>query len=75
MAKPGIQLLEINDEDMNGFMAAVHKLDRSLGLDLILHTPGGSIASTEAIVRYLLGAAFIKSQVTQPMFQMPQQPK
>lgn len=32
---------------------AVHKLDRSKGLDLILHTPGGSIASTETIVRYL----------------------
>jgi hypothetical protein len=53
MSKPGIQLLEITDEDMNGFMQAVHQLDRSLGLDLILHTPGGSIASTEAIVNYL----------------------
>ena len=45
--------MDINDEDMNGFMTTVHKLDRSLGLDLILHTPGGSIASTETIVRYL----------------------
>lgn len=53
LSKPGIQLLDINDEDMNGFMMAVHKLDRTKGLDLILHTPGGSIASTEAIVRYL----------------------
>src|ERR1700689_583936 len=53
MSKPGLQLLEITDEDMNGFMVAVHKLDRNLGLDLILHTPGGSIASTEAIVNYL----------------------
>ncbi len=53
MSKPGIQQLDINDEDMNGFMATVHKLDRKMGLDLILHTPGGSIASTEAIVRYL----------------------
>lgn len=53
LSKPGIQLLDINDEDMNGFMMAVHKLDRSKGLDLFLHTPGGSIASTQAIVRYL----------------------
>jgi hypothetical protein len=53
MSKPGMQLLEITDEDMNGFMQTVHQLDRSLGLDLILHTPGGSIASTEAIVNYL----------------------
>ena len=53
LSKPGIQLLDINDEDMNGFMLAVHKIDRNLGLDLILHTPGGSIASTETIVNYL----------------------
>lgn len=53
MSKPGIQLLEITDEDMNGFMQAVHQLDHGAGLDLILHTPGGSIAATEAIVSYL----------------------
>jgi ClpP class serine protease len=53
LSKPGIQLLDINDEDMNGFMMAVHKLDRSKGLDLILHTPGGSIAATENLVNYL----------------------
>lgn len=53
LSKPGILLLDINDEDMNGFMMAVHRLDRTKGLDLILHTPGGSIASTESIVRYL----------------------
>ena len=53
LSKPGMQLLDINDEDMNVFMLAVHKIDRSLGLDLILHTPGGSIASTETIVNYL----------------------
>src|SRR5262249_3211711 len=44
---------EINDEDKNGFMMAVHKLDRTKGLDLILHTPGGDIAATESIVDYL----------------------
>lgn len=53
LSKPGIQLLDINDEDMNGFMMAVHKLDRSRGLDLILHTPGGNIATTESLVSYL----------------------
>lgn len=45
--------LEISDEDKNGFMMAVHGLDRSVGLDLILHTPGGSIASTQSLVHYL----------------------
>jgi hypothetical protein len=44
---------EINDEDKNGFMMAVHKLDRSKGLDLIIHTPGGNISSTQSIVDYL----------------------
>jgi hypothetical protein len=47
---PGI---DINDEDKNGFMMAVHQLDRSKGLDLILHTPGGGITSTQSIVDYL----------------------
>lgn len=43
----------INDNDMNGLMNAVHGLDRDKGLDLILHTPGGDLAATEAIVSYL----------------------
>ena len=34
-------------------MRAVHRLDCSLGLDLILHTPGGSISAAQSIVRYL----------------------
>jgi ClpP class serine protease len=44
---------EINDEDKNGFMTTVHHLDKKLGLDLILHTPGGGIAATQSIVNYL----------------------
>ncbi|HWG22251.1 MAG TPA: hypothetical protein VG225_17130 [Terracidiphilus sp.] len=53
LSKGSIQLSEINDEDKNGFMTTVHKLDRNLGLDLILHTPGGGIAATQSIVSYL----------------------
>lgn len=34
-------------------MAVIHKLDRSKGLDLILHTPGGDIAAAESLVDYL----------------------
>jgi len=45
--------LEIGDDDKNAFMSAVHQLDRSIGLDLILHTPGGNIAATESLVQYL----------------------
>lgn len=43
----------ITDDDMNGFMNAAYRMDRSKGVDLVLHTPGGEIAATEAIVRYL----------------------
>lgn len=45
--------LTIEDNDINGFMSAIYKLDKSKGLDLILHTPGGSISAAEAIVTYL----------------------
>ena len=34
-------------------MMAVHNLDRSKGLDIILHTPGGEIAAMQSIVNYL----------------------
>lgn len=48
------RLVEITDEDKNGFMTVVHPLsDRSQGLDLVLHTPGGEVAATESLVDYL----------------------
>lgn len=49
----GTPNLQVGDDDMNAFMAAVHQLKRERGLDLILHTPGGDIAATEALVKYL----------------------
>lgn len=53
LQKPTASGLGIEDEDKNGLMSTVNKLDRSKGLDLILHTPGGDIASTESFVDYL----------------------
>jgi len=50
---PNAPDVSITDNDKNAFMATIHGLDRSLGLDLILHTPGGSIAAAESIVDYL----------------------
>lgn len=44
---------EVNDSDKTGLMTVVNKLDRTKGLDLILHTPGGLTAATESIVDYL----------------------
>jgi Serine dehydrogenase proteinase len=46
-------LLQVNDNDKNGFMATIHQLDRSKGLDLLLHTPGGEAPATESLVQYL----------------------
>ena len=43
----------INDNDMNGFMNAISQLDKTKGLDLILHTPGGIVTATESLVSYL----------------------
>lgn len=44
----------INDNDMNGLMNAVSGMeDRSIGLDIVLHTPGGVVTATESIVSYL----------------------
>jgi membrane-bound ClpP family serine protease len=34
-------------------MSAVHRLPRTKGLDLVLHTPGGEMAATESLVDYL----------------------
>jgi ATP-dependent protease ClpP protease subunit len=43
----------INENDKNAFMNAVYGMDKTKGVDLILHTPGGDIAATESIVNYL----------------------
>ena len=53
LQKPGLQGVHVNDADKNGFMTAIHQLDRSKGLDLLLHTPGGETAATESLVDYL----------------------
>ncbi len=45
--------MAINDEDKNGFMMAIHKMDRTKGLDLILHTPGGGLTAAQSITNYL----------------------
>lgn len=45
--------ISICDNDMNGLMNAVHGMDKAKGLDFVMHTPGGDMAATEAIVNYL----------------------
>lgn len=48
-----VEGIDIKESDMIGFMNACKGLDYSKGLDLILHTPGGSPAAAEHIVNYL----------------------
>lgn len=45
-------LLSINEEDIQGFMEVVHDLEGKQ-LDIIVHSPGGFLDATEAIVTYL----------------------
>lgn len=45
-------LVSIIDEDIQGFMEAIHGL-KGTQLDLLLHTGGGSAEATDAIVSYL----------------------
>lgn len=55
LQKPGVRGVDfsIGDADKTGFMTCSHDVDRSKGLDLILHTPGGDVAATESIIDYL----------------------
>lgn len=53
LQKSDHQQTGIDDNDKNAFMQAVYGLNKGSGLDLILHTPGGSLAATESIVEYL----------------------
>lgn len=51
--KPQLDGTGIDDNDKNAFMQTVYGLDKSKGLDLILHTPGGQIAAAESLVAYI----------------------
>lgn len=53
IASNNANAFSLDDSDKNGFMTVMNGLDRSLGLDLFLHTPGGNIAATESLVDYL----------------------
>lgn len=53
LIQQGLTGHEVNDSDKNGFMSTIHEMDRTKGLDLLLHTPGGDVAATESLVDYL----------------------
>jgi hypothetical protein len=43
----------IDAVDKNAFMSLIRNLDKTRGLDLILHTPGGDVSATESLIDYL----------------------
>jgi hypothetical protein len=43
----------VGDADKTGLMSVTRDLDPSLGLDLVLHTPGGDTTATESIIVFL----------------------
>lgn len=53
LQRPNTRDVSVNDKDISGFMLNINKLDRDKGLDLLLHTPGGNLSATEALVSYL----------------------
>lgn len=48
-----LPFMQIRDEDKVGFMASFKDMDFDLGLDLLVHSPGGDVAATESIIDYL----------------------
>ncbi|MBM3606770.1 MAG: serine protease [Verrucomicrobia bacterium] len=47
-----LEMVSINDEDLQGLMEVLNGVDIDQ-LDLIIHSPGGSVDAAEAIVHYL----------------------
>lgn len=54
LQKPRVppELVTITNEDIEGFMEVFHGLSGT-SLDLVLHSPGGRVEATEAIVKYI----------------------
>lgn len=46
------ELLSITNEDIEGFMEVMHGLSGDK-LDIIIHSPGGRVEATEAIIKYV----------------------
>ncbi|MFT4522935.1 MAG: ClpP class serine protease [Bacteroidia bacterium] len=70
LQKPKSPDTAVNDKDKSGFMLAIHKLYKSKGLDLILHTPGGDLAATESVVDYLYSMFGLDIRVIVPQISM-----
>ena len=56
-------------EDVNGFMAAFHGVDKSKGLTVLMHTPGGATMAVQSLVEYTR-SMFKDVEVIVPAFAM-----
>ena len=70
LQKPKAPDTAVNDKDKLGFMLTIHKMDKSKGLDLILHTPGGDLAATGSLVDYLYSIFNYDIRVIVPQISM-----
>lgn len=46
------QAISVTQEDLQGFMTAIHGLSND-SLDIVIHSPGGSVEAAEQIINYL----------------------
>lgn len=53
LQRPDAPSVSLTDQDCHDFAQLMRTLDGSKGLDLILHTPGGNISATEALLYHL----------------------
>lgn len=53
MQNPDADNLAVDDEDVRGFMDVLYGLDPRAGLDLLIHSPGGSPEAAEGVADYL----------------------
>ncbi|WP_096359516.1 MULTISPECIES: SDH family Clp fold serine proteinase [unclassified Microbacterium] len=56
-------------EDVNGFMAAFHGMDKTKGLTVLMHTPGGATMAVQSLVEYTR-SMFNDVEVIVPAFAM-----
>lgn len=68
--KPQTEHTDIRDLDVDAFYHVIQGLDPKKGLDLILHTPGGSVEAAERIGNYLRDVFRSDIEVFVPMIAM-----
>lgn len=59
----------MTNEDINGWMGVIHKMDWSKNLTIILHTPGGQTSSVDPVVSYFR-QKFTDIEIIVPTFAM-----